>query len=126
MMDSLFNTPEIGTYDPNKAQRIAEGAVLREEGIERAGDAASVTFTHNARNALRKAAETHEEFTTDEVVPLCTITPEEPRAWGAIMVWAVSEDLIENTNTVRKSTQPQNHRRNVAAWRSLVYKGGAE
>ncbi len=107
------------------AARVAEGERRREAEGERVGEHAPDEWTRYALAAVRQAARSAEEFTTDE--PRAELErrgigdPPEPRAWGAVMREAASRGWCEATDQTRPTERPDAHRRPVRVWRSLVY-----
>jgi len=60
------------------------------------------------------------EFTTDDVEPLCMLTPNEPRAWGAAMMRAARDGIIERTGRTRQSNSRVCHARDKRVWKSKI------
>lgn len=93
----------------------------RDAAIQTAEGGAGVRFMHAARLAIEQAARAHRELTTDDVEPLCNLTPSEPRVWGAAMMQAARDGLIERTDRTRQSQSRVCHARAKRVWRSRIY-----
>lgn len=97
-----------------------EGQALRDEAMERVYNAADPEVKADARRAIRVVAERQTVFTSDDVWQEMTRHPEEPRVLGPLMRWAQSEGICERTDSTVLSELPQNHRRPIRVWKSLV------
>ncbi len=83
-------------------------------------------WTDKALAALREFAETHAEFTNEDLILAATSVPAPPekRAWGHIVLLAKKQGLIIKAGyATAKSVH--SHCRPVSLWRSLTYKAGA-
>lgn len=123
---SLFEIappPAIGEYNPNLAAQREAARQARDEAIERADGGADVRFMELALDAVRRAAETLPELTSDDVVALCAMTAREPRQWGAVMQRARRDGIIAPLERWRQSSNRTNHARPMRLWRSLVFAG---
>lgn len=98
-----------------------EATIARDEAIANVEGGADVRFMHAALAAIEQAAKAHQEFTTDDVEPLCMLSPEEPRSWGAAMMRAAKSGIIERTDRTRQSKSRVCHAREKRLWRSLIY-----
>ena len=91
------------------------GKELRDEAIERVGEAAPVLWMDNAAAAIRWLAMRGERFTTDDVWAMIEHPPE-PRAMGAAMVSARRAGIIVPLNETRNSRRPACHSRPLRLW----------
>lgn len=101
------------------------GARLREDGIQRAAEAAPPTFMATALDVVKRLAEDQPDLATDEIWEAlhqmdADLAPE-PRALGGVMRQAKAAGWIIRTSRTRPSQLPQQHRRPLAIWRSLLY-----
>lgn len=103
----------------DRALAASEGRAAADEAIARVAENADPSWLAEAQAAVRLLAETRREFTTDDVWRLVPST-REPRALGAVMRWAATERLVENTQQTVPSTRPECHARPVTVWRSLL------
>lgn len=97
----------------------SEALAAAEEAIEQVEGNADDEWLADARAVVRRLAETHPEFTTDDVWRSLAST-REPRALGAVMRQAAAEGIVENTHQTVPSTRPECHARPVTVWRSLL------
>ena len=77
-----------------------------------------------AAECLRQVAETHAEFTADEVQHLLDereVTTHNPSALGPVFLAAARGGLIVNTNRMVQTKIPRRHRK-VTVWKSNVFK----
>lgn len=93
----------------------------RDAAIANAEGGANVLFMTAARNAIIAAATYHAELTTDDVEKHCNMTPDEPRAWGAAMMRAAKDGIIERTERTRQSKNRVCHAREKRIWRSRIF-----
>jgi hypothetical protein len=101
------------------------GTELKREAIERVERNADQQWKAVAEAAVRQIASTRRTLTTDDVWAALTDTgfsTHEPRAMGAIMTAAARKRWVEATDRTIESTRPENHRRPVRVWRSLIYR----
>lgn len=98
---------------------LSAGRAAADAAIEQVEEHADGAWLDEARQVVRRLAETHREFTTDDVWRSLPST-REPRALGAVMRWAATERIAENTHQTVPSTRPECHARPVAVWRSLL------
>lgn len=92
------------------------GKQLRDEAVERVGRAAPQDWMGLAHAVVLRLAATGVGFTTDDVwkaLPECSL---EKRAMGAVMLKAKREGAIVATGRFQKSSQAQNHARDVRIW----------
>lgn len=82
----------------------------------------SSRWAERAYDTVRNVAETHEEFTPDEIWKTGLPKPPEARALGAVMARAKRDKIIEKTGRVQPTTQPESHGTDVTIWRSLIYR----
>lgn len=104
-----------GTLDAARAK--AE----RDAAIEQVASRAELRWLEAAQEAIRDVAATASTFTVDDVQALLAergvVQPEEGRAMGAAIRWAVRNGLIEATGEYRASAQPQCHANPRPVWR---------
>lgn len=100
---------------------IQEARSARDAAIVLVDGAADVRFRELAYCAIVEAAQTHAEFTSDDAKALCRVSFGEPRIWGALMLRAARDGLIERTERTRQSSSRVCHCREQRVWRSLVY-----
>jgi hypothetical protein len=94
----------------------------RERAIQRVDQAAEPEWKDYAYEAACEAANLWSTFTTDEaeqLLPIGTEPPHEPRAWGPVMRRVAADGVIEPTNEWRLTTKIVAHRRPKRVWRSL-------
>jgi hypothetical protein len=118
-----------GPHDPLHPERdlesLRQGELFKADGMRRAEAHAPVSWRGWAELAVRHVAERRERFTTDPVwtllrswnIPL----PPEPRALGPLMQASITWGWCEPTGEYVKSVLPQNHRRPIAVYRSLLH-----
>lgn len=120
-MSAQLQIPQIQyTLDDELARRA------RDEAIARVGQNAQEAWRAAALDAVKQAARTHAEFTTDEVLEIMRAQPyatHEGRAWGAVMTQAARLGWIVKTGRVRKSAAVSRHYAEKAVWRSLLIGG---
>ena len=98
------------------------GEQLRDQGIERAvthADKEIPNWQETAFRFLRHYIKTHKEFLAEDVRETSTFEVPEPpsnRAWGAVMVRAVKEGLIEK-NGYKKVSNPLAHKTPATLWK---------
>jgi hypothetical protein len=110
--------------DDEKFQQAQLGIELRDQAIN-ATERANLPWTLRAFDAVRRLAETREEFTTDAVWHVLgdsSPPPDEPRAMGAVMRRAMNKFLVLPTQRTHQSVRPDCHRRPLRVWRSLVFR----
>jgi len=105
------------------------GAVLRDRGIEKAicnADAFRIGWRDVALTFCKWYALTHDVFSGEQVrvasrgeVPV----PPHLRAWGAIMVSAAKQGIIEKIGYTQVEN-PKAHMANAALWQSKIYSKG--
>jgi hypothetical protein len=112
-------------WHPEYALDEVAGARLRDEAIERVGEAAPVPFMATALDVIHRLAVERPELATDEIWEelhrIEAAEVPEPRALGAVMRQAVAKGWVVRTDRVRPSKLPQQHRRPLAVWRSKVH-----
>ena len=101
------------------------GAQARDEAMQQVDDHADTSWKGKALAAVLHIAEHGDEVTTDEVWAALEkwyphLRTHEPRAMGPVMRRAAGLGLIERTERTTLSVRPENHRRPVRVWRSLV------
>lgn len=101
----------------------AEGEAAREKGIDRSADGAGALWMQKALDTILRVAQQKAEFTSDDLWPLLSDAPGDPRALGAAIRHASWLKLCAPTNRVTKSLRVACHRRPIAIWKSLVYVG---
>ena len=88
------------------------------EQVARGRDA----WMNTAKWCVVEVANTHAQFTTDEVwalgLPPC---PGSSRAMGPVMVAAAKAGYIERTDRTRNTTKAHSHAQPLRVWRSLIY-----
>jgi len=96
----------------------------RNEGINRAAENASEEWRAQAHSAVLFVAKRRSKFSTDAVWFVLrarkVMPPHEPRALGAIMLWAVAEGLCVSLWKYKRSVRVACHRRPVVTYKSLV------
>jgi hypothetical protein len=103
------------------------GRELRDIGMQRAADKAGEQWQHDAKIVVRLVSRMFEKegrpFTTEDVrqksLGYGLEVVGEPRSWGAIMVSAVKDGLIEKVG-YGIAANAQAHRRPVTLWRRKV------
>jgi hypothetical protein len=104
------------------AQPLAlDGGALRDDALQRVEDHAPVTWIDAARKMVKELAMRQEVVTSDDLWLSGLAKPPEPRALGAVFMWAARQGLLKNTNTTTPTSQPQAHKRPIAVWSSLIY-----
>lgn len=93
----------------------AEARRARDAAIAAAGAGAPEAWVGNARRVVRQLAAAGREFTSDDVWRVLP-QPPEPRALGAVMTWAVDQQLVVPTDRTVPSTRPECHARPVRVW----------
>lgn len=108
-------------FDANLAQ------LAREDAISRVDEHAPVEWKEDALQRVRTLCDARHLFTTDAVWALLerdgVEPPHEPRAMGPVMLAAVRAGWCTNTGQYEKSVMTSNHRRPVAVYRSLYWRG---
>lgn len=111
---------------PSCARRDAQkGTELKREAIARVNEHASEEWMEAARTAVRALARALPSLTTDDVwreVERTGMSTHEPRAMGAVMTRMARDRVIVSTNVTVESARPENHRRPIRVWRSLVFR----
>jgi hypothetical protein len=101
-----------------------ESSKARDEAIDRAGANASEEWKAHAHAAVLFVAKRRPKFTTDAIWFVLRgkgiDPPHEPRALGAIMLWAVAEGLCVSLWKYKRSVRVACHRRPVVTYKSLV------
>lgn len=109
---------------PYRLFNASEGARLRDEAIERTGNA-NVYFKDQALPMVRDVAKRSEYLTTDDVWlslrQADVIMPTDPRALGAVMKAAQKNQWIAPTDRHKLSQRPACHRRPLRIWKSRLY-----
>lgn len=100
---------------------LAAGRALRDVAVARVERNADDDWKAEARRTIEQLARERSEFTSDAVWELGLSKPREARALGAIMRWAQNERLIEATERVDPTAQPNCHARPIRVWRSLLH-----
>lgn len=104
----------------------AEGAALRDAGMELAGaaqDAADAGWGERAYRAIVAVARSQSTVHVDDVLRVFTEEPEHPNAWGSIWRRAIGDGVIVRTGTVRESVEPRKHRHCYPIYASLIEGG---
>lgn len=83
---------------------------------------ASANWAEKAYDMVIQVAETHQEFTPDDIWKTGLPKPAEARALGGIMARAKRDGIIEKTGRVQPTTQIESHGTDVTIWRSLIFK----
>lgn len=101
-----------------------EGRARRDEAIERVEAHADTAWKDSARACLVYVASRKEHFTADDVAEELGSWvgggTHEPRAMGAIFLWARREKIAEPTSEFRATRRPQGHAGPRRVWKSLV------
>ncbi len=98
------------------ARRTEQQARLaKERAIAGVAAGAPEAWVTEARKVVRELAAAGADFTTDDVWQLVPLPPE-PRAMGAVMVWAETAGLVVPTGRTMPSTRPECHARPVRVW----------
>jgi hypothetical protein len=108
--------------DPKDKQAefdFAAAIGARDEGIDNSEIGAGYDWMHNALIAVRRVAQAHSEFTTDDLW-VHVDPPREPRAMGACMQAARKMGLCEPTDRTLCSHRVRCHARPLRIWRSLI------
>lgn len=98
------------------------GRSLKQTGQRRALSAESKRFRNAAREILIRLAQTHAEFTSDDlwITLPDDVRPEHPNSIGPIFRWAAISGLIESTGKIIQSNKAASHARNIQIWRSKL------
>ena len=99
----------------------SDGRAERDEAIERVDQHAPDDWKSEARVVVSVLAYERPSFTTDDVWDRMTNRPPEPRALGAVMVWARNKGFITATSEMRESERPEAHRNPKRVWQSNCY-----
>jgi len=116
---------EQSLFDPE------EGRARRDEAIAKVEEHAEPSWIGAARGALIAVATKNRHFTADDVaeelasldLPVekpYTIRTHEPRAMGAIFLWAKREKIAEPTSDFVPTRRAQGHAGPRRVWKSLV------
>lgn len=100
----------------------SDGRVERDEAVARVDRHAPEDWKQEARAVVSRLCHEQAELTTDDVWDRMTRRPPEPRALGAVMVWARNRGFIAATDEMRESERPEAHRNPKRVWKSLVYR----
>lgn len=96
----------------------------RERGMGLAADAEDreqPEFAEIAYSAIRTIAEQQDTVHVDDVLPLCTVKPNHPNAFGAVWMRAIRERIIAHSGTVRPCrTDAKKNAHRYPVYRSLV------
>ena len=96
----------------------------KQQGIEASYQHANSYWKSVASDAIRTVAQTHQEFTVDDVTEVINktgVTTGEGRAIGAIMQSASRAGMIQKTGQYRECKIPRHHGLPKAIWRSNIY-----
>ena len=100
------------------------GEAAKDAAIDRVDHHASERWKGRAKEAVAALALTCRFFTTDDVWNrLDGVTTHEPRAMGAVMVWAMKQNLIRKTGRYVKSMRPECHRRPIVQYVGATKRG---
>lgn len=94
--------------------------------IDRAGSAANQEWFGRAQTIVQGLIKRGIYFTTDDVWEQLKDSgyyTSEPRALGAVIHQFAKDKQIVSTGSYRKSMRPECHRRPLAVWRPVIYKG---
>lgn len=118
---------EGGPARPVRKKRAAApdaGAALRDQGIARAATSSGDEWQERALRLVRIHATNHSTLTCDGMRLWVEATgfdrPPDARAWGAVMLRAKREAIVEPTDRFEVSADPACHKSPVRVWRSLV------
>lgn len=95
----------------------------RDEAIGRVQRHADPAWLLEARRVVGLLARELPELTTDDVWERLENKPHEPRALGAVMIWAHKAGFVARTDRTRNSLRPECHRRPLRLWASKLYTG---
>jgi hypothetical protein len=101
-----------------------EGDRRRDDALERVERGAKEDWLEQAEQAVLRVAARQEKLTSDDVwaelrgIP----SPRERRAMGPVLKRCESQGMIEYTDSTRRSSLPQCHRRPVRVWRSKLHR----
>jgi len=101
----------------------ADGAALRDAGMELAGEAqdnADAGWGERAYRAIVAVARSQPTVHVDDVLLVFADRPEHPNAWGAIWARAIRDGVIGRTGTVRETRDPRKHRHCYPVYASLI------
>lgn len=93
----------------------AGGPTGRAEALAAAYHGAPDDWLRQAQAVVRELAAAGAEFTTDDVWKRLP-PPPEPRAIGAVVLWAAQGGLIVNTHRTKTSHRSECHGRPVTVW----------
>jgi len=135
MQMDLFPGPEVdprtgllkSVADRRRKQAEAkEAQAARDRGMRRA-ESGNSKWIAEAVAAVRRVAQTHTEFTADDVWDDLESTaddrPRDGRALGPVMRKAAAAKLCRKTNRVQPCRRKTRHYTEIAVWMSLVYTG---
>jgi hypothetical protein len=109
---------------PEQGALFREAKRGRDEAINAVALFVDPAWAGQALTAIRKTAETHAEFISDDVWRHGKLAPtRENRALGAVFKHAVALGWMTRTNRSRASVR--SHLSGKPIWKSLIYKGGA-
>ena len=110
---------------PEQEGLFREAKRGRDEALAAVALFADPAWAGQALTAIRKTAETHVEFISDDVWRHGKLAPtRENRALGAVFKHAVSLGWMTRTNRSRASVR--SHLSGKPVWRSLIYKGAPQ
>lgn len=92
----------------------------RDDALSRVEAGTPLSWTVQARNAMRAIVGRGEPFTSDVLWGEVNTRPPEPRAMGAIFQWAMEQGMIERTGLTVASTRPEAHGRPVRVWKPAL------
>lgn len=102
----------------------SEGDRLRDEALKRVEENAHNEWKKAAIAALEQVCRENEYFTSDDLAEkMGDNRPREPRAFGAMILYAPRNGWAEATGRHIRSAQPSTHRSPRTVWRSLLYQG---
>lgn len=94
-------------------------ATTRAEALAAVYHGAPDDWLRQAQAVVRDLAGAGHPFTTDDVWKRLP-PPPEPRAIGAVVLWAAQAGLIVNTHTTKPSHRAECHGRPVTVWASTT------
>ena len=92
----------------------------KERGLERVTKGAGEDWLLKAYKVVRRVAEDHKFFTSDDVWKVLA-KPEEPRALGPVMMSLERDGVIAATDIFKLSAQGTRNRAPIRLWRSCVF-----
>lgn len=108
-----------GLPEPGWSSDAARGMALRDQGVQRADNAADPTWKQQVDAAIAQLAASGRLFTADDVRALGVPEPASPQAWGARMLATSRSRRIVRVG-YRPSMRPSVHAHPIAVWQGVA------